>query len=230
MASGSTVNMWWRTRTSIVRCGPRRPEPCSSSTACAAPTTSWWWKCPSASVAGLPMSWRSAASRTIGRPAGRSVDRAQRVVPEVLAVDLVLRHAALRGELRRDDGEQAGLLGQSKPDRGTRRREQARELRADPLPGEVRHEGGVVGDRGARRGLDVEVERRSEPDRPYHPERILPEPGAGIADRAEDTALDVADAVERVDDRGFDRQVAVAASGASLGQPAPRAPTRWRSR
>ena len=36
------------------------------------------------------------------RPArGRRVDRPQGVVPEVLAIDLVLRHAALRGELRR---------------------------------------------------------------------------------------------------------------------------------
>ena len=52
-----------------------------------------------------------------GRLARGAIDRPQRVIPEVLARDLVLRHAALRGELRRDRGEQARVGHQPEPDR-----------------------------------------------------------------------------------------------------------------
>ena len=68
---------------------------------------SWPMKWPSARVDGLPMSWSSAASRTTGAISGRRVDRPKGVVPEVLARDLVLGDAALRGQLRRDRREQA---------------------------------------------------------------------------------------------------------------------------
>ena len=62
---------------------------------------------------------------------------------------------------------------------------------------------GVGGDRGQRRGLDLELERGREPHRADHPQRVLAEPGAGVADRPQDAAPEVGDAVERVDDRGF---------------------------
>ena len=70
--------------------------------ASSAPTTSWPTKWPSANVAGLPMSWSSAASRTTGRAAGaastaRSV-WSQRSSPG----DLVLGDPALGGQIGRD--------------------------------------------------------------------------------------------------------------------------------
>ena len=91
--------MWfatrWTTRSRTARGERSRSR---NSPASSAPTASWRRKWPSAKVDGLPMSWSSAASRTTGRPGRRRIDRSERVVPEVLALDLVLRHAALRRE------------------------------------------------------------------------------------------------------------------------------------
>ncbi len=79
-----------------------------NASARSAPTVSCPTNRPSAIVAGLPMSWSSAAIRIrtsrpglggggsparVDRPVRGGIDRAQRVIPEVLPVDLVLGDA-----------------------------------------------------------------------------------------------------------------------------------------
>ena len=190
VASGSAVNMWWRTRrsmASIVARGTRTRA--SSSTACWAPDR--------VVVVEVAVGERRGLADVVeerrqahDRPRrGCGVDRAQRVVPEVLAIDLVLRDAALRGELRRDDREQPGLgSARRSPTDGRGAARRRIELRADPLAREVVDERGVGADRVQRRGLDLDVERRREPHRPEHAQRVLAEPGAGVADRPQDAA------------------------------------------
>ena len=91
---------------------------------------------------------------------------------------------------------------QPEPDRRRRCGQQLVELGRDPLPGEVRHELGVVGERAERRRLDGELEGRGEPNRPDHPEGILPEPRRRVADGPEDPGVDIGQPVVRVDERG----------------------------
>jgi hypothetical protein len=141
------------------------------------------------------------------RMGDRRVDRSQRVVPEVLAGDLVLGHAGLARELRQDRVEQPGRGHQPQPDRRPLRREDPIELHGDPLPGEVGGERGARGDRRERRGLDLEAERRGEPDGPEHPQRVLLEPGTRIADRAQRPGGGIGEPAERVDEaRGLARR------------------------
>ena len=183
---------------------PREPEPVAgASPASSAPTTSWPRKWPSAKVAGLPMSWSRAASRTMGRSRRRGVDGPQRVVPEVLARDLVLGDPALRGELRRDRREEPGVaqraaarptapvaassLSSSAPMRSPERcaTSSARRLRS----------------RRASPGSIAEVEGRREPDGADHPQRVLVEPRARDRRRRAGAGPDVERAAERVDER-----------------------------
>ena len=54
-------------------------------------------------------------------------------------------------------------------------------------------------DGGQRRGLDLEAERRGEAHRPEHPQRVLLEPRARVADRAQRPRGRVREPAERVD-------------------------------
>ena len=79
----------------------------------------------------------------------------------------------------------------------------ARSLRIsdpDALARQVADELGARPDRGERGGLDREVERRRQPDRPDHPQRVLAEPRRGVADRPERARREVGPAVVRVDE------------------------------
>ena len=113
----------------------------------------------------------------------RRVDGPDRVIPEILAADLGLGDPALGRELGRDPLEESGRLERPQSDRRARGVEQLLQLDGDPLAGQVADELGVGLDRGQRRRLDAEPERRREPDRPDHPKRVLAEPGVGIARR-----------------------------------------------
>ena len=93
--------MWWRTRCDdAVAHGPRRAQPIEERRGQLAPTAS----CPQEvairegrRLADVVEQGREADDGSVG---AARVDRAQRVVPEVLAGDLVLRDAALCRELR----------------------------------------------------------------------------------------------------------------------------------
>ncbi len=159
---------------------------------------------------------RHPDDRSLGR---RRVHRAQRVVPQVLARDLVLGDAALGGKFGRDVHQQPGLGQHAQPDRRHRCRQQLAELHRDPLAGQVADQPGMCLDPGQRRGLDPELERGCEPHRPDHPERILLEAHAGVADGPQEPPLDVGQTVVRVDQprriarscapcHGIDREVA----------------------
>ena len=123
------------------------------------------------------------------------------MVPQGLAGDLVLAHADLERELRRDHGEQPRVGHQAQPDRWPGRLEQPGELGRDPLARQVGREVGLGRDRRQRPGLHGERQRGGEADRPDHPERILLEPGERVAARAEQPCRDVGRAIERVDQR-----------------------------
>jgi hypothetical protein len=76
----------------------------------------------------------------------------------------------------------------------------------DPFAGQVLDERCVALDCIERPGLDLEVERRREADRADHPQGILPEAFVRVADGPQDAMADVADATERVDEPGRERQ------------------------
>ncbi len=133
-------------------------------------------------------------------PRRRRVDGAAGVVPEVLARNLPLRDPPLAGELRRDDGEQPCLPAQAQRDRGPIRAQEADQLREGPLGGDASGQAGLDRERGPRRRLDGEAERRDEADGPQHSQGVLTEAGARIPDGADDPRLEVGPAVERVDD------------------------------
>ena len=147
------------------------------------------------------------------------VDRAHGVIPEVLALDLVLRDAALGGEVRRDRRKEPGVGEQAEPDRRNRRAQQLVQLGRDPLPRQVPDQLGPCPDPGQRPRLHREPERRRQPDGSDHPERVLLEAGARVADRAEHAGNHVGETVVRVHERrrlawsrapghGVDREVA----------------------
>ena len=140
---------------------------------------------------------READPRGVG---GRPVDRAERVIPEVLAGDLVLRHAGLRGEIRGDGEEQPGLGHQPKSDRRTLGGEQAPHLDRDPLAGQAAHVVGLLADGGQRRGLDLEVERRRQPDGADHAEGVFMEALGGVADGPQGAGREVGLAAVRIDE------------------------------
>ena len=168
--------MWWRTRwrtrsiVSLGKCSLRR-----RSSAISAPTVSWPRKCPSAAVAGLPTSWRSAASRTIGRSAGaastaRSV-WSQRSSPATLFW-ATPRCAASSGEMRSSIPVSAASR---RPTDGRSAVISFSSSRAIRSPDRWRTSA-ACSDRLERRGLDGEAQRCGEADRTDHPERVLREP------------------------------------------------------
>ena len=128
------------------------------------------------------------------------VDGPQRVVPQVLAGHLVLRHAALRRELRDHDGEQARVGRQPQPGRRPGRLEQSRQLRTDSLSREVQRQLGVLGDGRQRGRFDRQVQRCRQPDRADHAQGVLVEPSRGVADRPQAAGREVAQPVERIDE------------------------------
>ncbi len=148
------------------------------------------------------MSWSRAASRTTGRPSADRVHRPQRVVPQVLAGDLVLGDPPLRGEVRRDRREQAGVAQQAEPDRRHRGAEQLAQLGCDPLAGQVGDQLGPGLDPGQRARFHPEAEGRRQPDRPDHPERVLLEPCPRVADGAQDAGTCIGQPVVRVHESG----------------------------
>ena len=99
------------------------------------------------------------------------------MVPQVLARDLVLRHAALGVERRRDRGEEAGVGQDPQADRGPRRVEQLAQLGDDPLARQVRPRdrreaasaarvaGSIVKSRPAARRAARSIRRASSPKR-----------------------------------------------------------------
>ena len=109
------------------------------------------------------------------RPRDRGrVDRAQRVVPQVLAGDLVLRHAALRRELRRDARRAGRSSAMSRsPTDGRGAASSCSSSAPIRSPDRCAASGACSPDRGERRRLDLEPERRREPDRAEHPQRVL---------------------------------------------------------
>ena len=128
-----------------------------------------------------------------------AVDRPHRVIPEVLARDLVLRNASLRCELGRDVIEQSALGKRSEPDRWPLGRQQQPHLRSDPLAREVSDELRLLPDRLEGRRIDREVERGREPRGPKHAERVLTETRRRVADRAERPSREVAAPAVRID-------------------------------
>ena len=144
------------------------------------------------------MSWSRAARRTIGTGGRGGIHGPQGVVPQVLARDLVLGDAALRGEVGRDRGQQPGVAQQPKADRRRGRAEQLVELGRDPLARQVGDELGPCLDPGQRRRLHPELERGREPDGTDHPQRVLLESVARLADGSQDPGADVEDAAVRV--------------------------------
>ena len=134
--------MWCRTRlaTRAVNArGARRPS--SQAVASSAPTASWPTKWPSANVAGLPMSWRSAATRASGRPsrapgAAASTVRqvwSQRSSPGTLAWGIPRWRASSGAMTARRPVSSASR----RPVDGPLGREQPHELGEGPLAGDV---------------------------------------------------------------------------------------------
>ena len=163
--------MWWRTRcvtASVVRsrgaCQRRR-----SSSASPAPTVSWPWKWPSAASP-------ACRCRAGGRPGGRWPDRpgpprrrrsgavwSHRSSPGTLFW-ATPRCAASSGTMTR---EQPASVQRAEPDRRPRRPQEL--PRAPPRPARrtgVPRGGALDADRGQRRRLDREVERRPRAGRP----------------------------------------------------------------
>ena len=107
----------------------------------------------------------------------RRVHGPQRVVPQVLARDLVLGDAALGGELRRDRRQQARVGQQPQPDRRRRRaRGASSSSAAIRSPDRWPTSSARAWIAGQRRGLDPEPEGRGEPDGADHPQGVLLEP------------------------------------------------------
>ncbi len=98
---------------------------------------------------------------------------------------------ALRGELGRDRRQEPRVGQQSKPDGRDGRREDAAQFLRDPL---ARQEPDPVGpclDPGQGGGLHPEAKGRGEPDHAKHPQGVLLESVAWVADRSQDAGRDV---------------------------------------
>ena len=123
------------------------------------------------------------------------------MIPEVLAGDLRLGHAALVGKLDGDLAEQAGRLHQAQSDRRPFGRQELLQLARDALAGQVADELGLAGDRrqGGRR--DDELELGRQPDRADHPQGVLAEAIRGDPNGLQPAALEVGPSAERVDQR-----------------------------
>ncbi len=122
------------------------------------------------------------------------------MIPEVLARDLVLRHARLQGQVRGDRGEHVRVGHEPQPDGRTLGGEQPLHLDGDALARQVAHVVGRRADRGERGRLDREVERRREPDGADHAQRVLVEALGGIADRPQRPGGEIDLAAVRVDE------------------------------
>ena len=183
---GSYVNMWWRTRWATrsvddrAARGAARAAPRASS----APTASWPQKWPSASVAGLPMSWSSAASRTTGsvaarrRPSAACGPRGPR--PRSCSG---ARRAGRRAPAGRPSSSPVSASSRSPTDGRS-----AREQLARAPPRSARRTGAPTSGACSRiaasvAGSIVEPERRGEPDGADHPQRVLLEPRAAARRR-----------------------------------------------
>src|SRR5438309_4991148 len=120
------------------------------------------------------------------------------MLEDILSDRLVLRDRLRDLELRKDDGEQPEVAQHSKRDRRLRSGEDLHHLLLDALsrerPGEQRGFADRVG--GPR--IDREAEQRREPHGTQHPERVLLEALARLADRADDARVEVALAPERI--------------------------------
>ena len=135
-------------------------------------------------------------------PGRRRIDRSERVVPEVLALDLVLRHAALCRQRLVDPRQQPGVREQPQPDRRPLGGQQLVELGRDPLAGEMPDQLGLRLDAGQRRRLDIEPERGCQPHGPDHPERVLLEALPRLADGTQDVRPGIGRPVVRVHEPG----------------------------
>ena len=126
-------------------------------------------------------------ARQVGRLAPlRAMQPAEVVVEADVGRPDVLEHVGLDHQLERAPGRAAS--------------EQLVELLDQPraaAAGDVR---GAGQQRLPGVGLDREVEPGGELDRPDHPDRVLAEPDLGVADRADDAAVEVGHAVDEVDD------------------------------
>ena len=168
--------MWWRTR-STTRSRTARGARSRSRNAPASsrPDGVVARKWPSAKVDGLPMSWSSAASRTTGRrgarrrpigacgptgPRPRPCSAARRAGPPAPR-DRREQPRVARAAAARPTASAASSLSSSAAIRSPDRWATSSASRLDA---------------GQRRRLDVEPERRRQPDGPDHPERVLLEP------------------------------------------------------
>ena len=144
------------------------------------------------------MSWTSAASRTTGWATAASTVPSvwsQRSSPGILFWGTPACTAS------------SGRTAASRPvdamSRSPTEGRSAARIRSSSIatrsPGEVGGERRARGDRRERRGLDLEAERRGEAHRPEHPQRVLLEPRARVADRAQRPRGRVREPAERVD-------------------------------
>jgi hypothetical protein len=78
--------------------------------------------------------------------------------------------------------------------------QQPGEFVADPLGADPPDGGRPPSDGGKGHGLDLKAERRRKADRPQHPQVILGETLFRIADRADETPFNVAEALHAIDD------------------------------
>ncbi|MDH6190129.1 hypothetical protein M2168_003161 [Streptomyces sp. CZ24] len=191
-----------------------------------APTTSWWWKetRPSFSkrrVRGLPMSWRSAASRRVrSGPSLLQVDRllqdGQAVLVDVLVTVMLVTLQPQRRKLRQHVRGEAGVDEQGEALARVGGEQELVELVADPLRGD---DGDPLGHRrhgGDHLGRHVEVELRGEPGGAHHPQRVVGEGCLGRPGRPQHLGRQVLQAAVRVDEgllrqghrHGVDREVA----------------------
>ena len=125
------------------------------------------------------------------------------MVPEVLALDLVLRDPALRSQLGRDHREQPGLLQESEADGRAWRAKKLLELGGDAFPRKMRGQVGPLPDRRQGGRLDREVQHGGEPDRSNHSECVLVESGRRITDGPKDSRPDIRTPTEGIDQLEF---------------------------
>ena len=191
--------MWWRTRWTIrSRTGSRRPEPVEERAGEV--------RAHGVVPDEVPVGERRGLADVVeqrrepdDRPVGpERVDGPERVVPQVLARDLVLGDAALCREVGREMDQQVRIAQQPEPDGRDRGGQQLVEFGGDPLARQVATSEDRAWMPASVAASTPRSERRREPDRPDHPERVLFEARPRIADRAEDTSRRVGAAAVRI--------------------------------
>ena len=131
---------------------------------------------------------------------GRSVDGSEGVVPEILAIDLVLGYPRLAGEVRRNHGEQTALSHETQPDARAGSGQELEQLGGDPLARQMARQFGIPTDRGQSFGLDLEAQRRRQSNRSNHPQGIFVESAVRVADGSKQSSGKVRPAAVRVDE------------------------------